>query len=131
MRANLTGESIGELRVMFNQEDEQSAFIDKFFEKKPNPGISWLHAVAKEDYGDAHAALYEEAGKANNLEVKHVSSMILAIRLCSVTDLRLNVAYVKLGETGCTCPVARDERTSSARRPRWYVSATLLFKLNA
>ena len=59
---------------MFSQEGEQSVFIDKFFRQKPNPGISWLHDVAKKNYGEAHAALYEEAGKANNLEVKHVST---------------------------------------------------------
>ncbi|KAG2020222.1 methyltransferase type 11 [Coprinopsis cinerea AmutBmut pab1-1] len=62
----------GELRAMFSQEHEQSAFIDKFFLKNPNPGISWLHDIGKENYGDASAALLEESTRANSLEVKHL-----------------------------------------------------------
>ncbi|TFK29976.1 methyltransferase type 11 [Coprinopsis marcescibilis] len=61
-----------ELRTMFSQEHEQSAFIDRFFAKKPNPGISWLHEVANKRYGTASSDLLEEAGRANQLEVKHL-----------------------------------------------------------
>ncbi|RXW20887.1 hypothetical protein EST38_g4970 [Candolleomyces aberdarensis] len=62
----------GELRIMFNQEADQSLFIDRFFSKKPNPGISWLHDVSKERFGDAASALLEEAKRANHLKAKHL-----------------------------------------------------------
>ncbi|TEB36359.1 hypothetical protein FA13DRAFT_1727949 [Coprinellus micaceus] len=64
----------GELRIMFDQETEhdQSAFIDRFFAKKPNPGISWLHSVGKERYEEAAGALLEEAKRARELQAKHL-----------------------------------------------------------
>ncbi|KAJ2920658.1 hypothetical protein H1R20_g16437, partial [Candolleomyces eurysporus] len=62
----------GELRIMFSQEADQSSFIDRFFAKKPNPGISWLHDVSKERFGDAASALLEEAKRANHLKAKHL-----------------------------------------------------------
>lgn len=69
---NLIIRFLGELRIMFSQEADQSAFIDRFFAKKPNSGISWLHDVSKERYGDAASALLEEAKRANHLKAKHV-----------------------------------------------------------
>ena len=59
---------------MFDQEAEhdQSAFIDRFFAKKPNPGISWLHSIGKERYEEAAQALLEEAKRARELQAKHL-----------------------------------------------------------
>lgn len=62
----------GELRIMFDQEMDQSALIDRFFAKRPNPGISWLHSINKERYEEAAAALLEEAKRAKDLQAKHV-----------------------------------------------------------
>lgn len=62
----------GELRIMFEEEADQSAFIDRFFAKRPNPGISWLHSINKERYEEAAAALLEEAKRAKDLQAKHV-----------------------------------------------------------
>ncbi|KAF5315570.1 hypothetical protein D9611_004731 [Ephemerocybe angulata] len=74
----------GELRIMFSQEVAQSAFIDRFFEKKPNPGISWLHDISKERFADASSALLAESKGANNLDVKHL--MLSIGKLATLAD---------------------------------------------
>lgn len=62
----------GELRVMFSREDKQG-YLSNFFAEKPNPAISWLDDIGKENFDAASSALLHEAQGTQNLEVKHVS----------------------------------------------------------
>ncbi|KAJ7774554.1 hypothetical protein DFH07DRAFT_102982 [Mycena maculata] len=62
----------GELRVMFSQDDVQSAWMDKFFATHPDSSISWLHDLGQRRYEAAAAALLTESESATQLETKHL-----------------------------------------------------------
>ncbi|KAJ7285784.1 hypothetical protein C8J57DRAFT_1431461 [Mycena rebaudengoi] len=62
----------GELRVMFAQDDVQSAYMDKFFAAHPNPSISWVHDLGQRRYEDSASALLSESEHATQLETKHL-----------------------------------------------------------
>lgn len=66
---------IGEIRVMFAQEDIYSGYMDRYFAANPNPAISWIHDLGRERYGCTAAALLFEAKNATNLETRHVSPL--------------------------------------------------------
>jgi hypothetical protein len=68
---------VGELRVMFAQEDVQSGYMDRFFAENPNTAISWIHDLGKGRHEAAAAALLHEAEQATNLETKHVGNLFL------------------------------------------------------
>jgi hypothetical protein len=64
---------LGELRVMFAQEDAYRGYMDKFFASSPNTAISWIHDLGRARHGATAAALLLDAEQATNLEAKHVS----------------------------------------------------------
>jgi hypothetical protein len=70
---------IGELRVMFAQDDAYSGYMDKFFAANPNPDISWIHEISKQRYGDASLSLLNEAQNVGDLETKHVHTLLYAL----------------------------------------------------
>lgn len=103
----------GELRIMFSQEAEQSAFIDTFFDKKPNPGISWLHDVSKEQFGDAAAALLAESKRANNLQAKHL--MLSIGKLSQLADHNPNESVLDAFHSGLDFVSVHDALISGFR----------------
>ncbi|KAK7014839.1 methyltransferase type 11 [Favolaschia claudopus] len=62
----------GELRVMFSQDEVQSAYIDKFFAAHPDPSISWIHDLEQRRYEAAAEALLSESEGAVQLTTKHL-----------------------------------------------------------
>ncbi|KAJ7905514.1 Non-repetitive/WGA-negative nucleoporin C-terminal-domain-containing protein [Mycena olivaceomarginata] len=62
----------GELRVMFSQDDVQSAYMDKFFAAHPDPSISWIHDLGQRRYEAAADALLSESEAAPRLNTKHL-----------------------------------------------------------
>jgi hypothetical protein len=57
---------------MFNQETQTRGYLDIFFKKRPNIGISWIHNIGTGNCISAGSALLQGAEVAVNLEVKHV-----------------------------------------------------------
>ncbi|KAJ7685205.1 hypothetical protein DFH06DRAFT_34186 [Mycena polygramma] len=62
----------GELRVMFSQDDVQSAYMDKFFAAHPDSSISWIHDLGQRRYEPAADALLTEAENATQLNAKQL-----------------------------------------------------------
>ncbi|KAF7363465.1 Methyltransferase type 11 [Mycena sanguinolenta] len=62
----------GELRVMFSQDDMQTAYMDKFFAAHPDPSISWIHDLGQRRYEAAATALLSESESASQLKAKHL-----------------------------------------------------------
>ncbi|KIM49090.1 hypothetical protein M413DRAFT_95576 [Hebeloma cylindrosporum] len=62
----------GEIRTMFNQEAQTREYLDIFFKKRPNIGISWIHDIGTANCISASSALLQGAETAVNLEVKHI-----------------------------------------------------------
>lgn len=60
---------------MFAQ--EHGNYLDKFFARRPNPSISWIHDFGKRRYGPASESLLLEAETASELETKHVGTRLL------------------------------------------------------
>lgn len=66
---------------MFNQEAQTRGYLDIFFKKRPNIGISWIHDIGTANCISAGSALLQGAEAAVNLEVKHVRLLSLYWRL--------------------------------------------------
>src|SRR5882762_4597666 len=64
---------IGELRIMFAQEDIYGGYMDKFFAEYRHPGISWIHDLGRGRHGAASQTLLAESQHASDLQIKHVS----------------------------------------------------------
>ncbi|KAJ7940617.1 Non-repetitive/WGA-negative nucleoporin C-terminal-domain-containing protein [Mycena leptocephala] len=62
----------GELRVMFSQDDVQSAYMDKFFAAHPDASISWIHDLGQRRYEAAADALLSESETVTQLNTKHL-----------------------------------------------------------
>ncbi|KAF8212214.1 hypothetical protein K438DRAFT_1708496 [Mycena galopus ATCC 62051] len=62
----------GELRVMFSQDEVQSAYMDKFFATHPDTSISWIHDLGQRRYEAAADALLSESENAPLLNTKHL-----------------------------------------------------------
>jgi len=91
---------IGELRVMFAQEEISGAYMDRFFADNPNNTISWLDDMGKERYGTSAASLLAESEKSNNLEVAHVSLHYDSMNVVNLWP----IAYVKHRQTVSSGP---------------------------
>ncbi|KIJ44042.1 hypothetical protein M422DRAFT_30592 [Sphaerobolus stellatus SS14] len=64
----------GKLRLLFDEEDTYSEYIDKFFGDHPTPRISWIHDLKKKEktaYLNAAEALLHEAANESNREARH------------------------------------------------------------
>jgi len=57
---------------MFKQDAQTREYLDIFFRKRPNIGISWIHDIGTANCISAGSALLQGAKTAVNLEVKHV-----------------------------------------------------------
>ena len=58
---------------MFAQERPQ--YLDKFFEKRGFPQLSWIHDINRARYGAASRTLLSEADHASELSAKHVRAL--------------------------------------------------------
>lgn len=63
---------LGELRVMFAQEDIYSGYMDKFFAEHNHPIISWVHDLGMGRHGAASQTLLSESQGASDIHTKHV-----------------------------------------------------------
>jgi nuclear pore complex protein Nup133 len=62
----------GKLKSLFDQEAD-SDYLDTFFSQNPQPRLSWIHDLGKQDYQHAASALLVEAQVEYNREARHVS----------------------------------------------------------
>jgi nuclear pore complex protein Nup133 len=62
----------GKLKSLFDQGAEYGDYIDTFFSTNPQPRLSWIHDLGKQDYQHAASALLAEAQVECNRETRHV-----------------------------------------------------------
>lgn len=70
---------LGKLKSLFDQGPEHQDYIDTFFTENPQPRLSWIHDLGKQDYQHAAASLLMEAQVEGNRETRHVSLRFLVI----------------------------------------------------
>lgn len=67
---------IGELRVMFAQENAYSGYMNKFFAEHNYHDISWIHDLGMGRHGAASQTLLVESQDASDLKSKHVRGFL-------------------------------------------------------
>jgi len=74
---------IGELRVMFSQDALYKEFMDQYFVENPNPGVSWIHSLGSERYGETASALLEESTKPTSMSAQTVLIALVSFKSTS------------------------------------------------